>query len=88
MTTKPFGVASTFGQMSIMALRYLAGRKLRTTLTTLAIVFGVALIFAMNLAMPGAMDAFRRTMMAASGNVDLSVSSVTGETFAPAAAVL
>ncbi len=83
MATTPFGTATTFGQMSIMALRYLAGRKLRTTLTTLAIVFGVALIFAMNLTMPAAMDAFRRTMIAASGNVDLSISSVSGESFAP-----
>jgi hypothetical protein len=41
-------------QMTIMALRYLNGRRLRTTLTTLAIVLGVALIFAVNLILPSA----------------------------------
>lgn len=83
MTTNTLGFTSTFAQMALMALRYLSGRKLRTVLTTLAIVFGVGLIFAMNLVLPGMKDAFRRTMLAASGNVDLSIRSVTGEAFAP-----
>jgi putative ABC transport system permease protein len=74
---------SAWVQMARMAWQYLKGRKLRTTLTTLAIVFGVALIFAMNLALPGAEKAFQQSMEAESKGVDLSVSSLTGEAFAP-----
>ena len=70
-------------QMTVMALRYLSARKLRTTLTTLAIVIGVALIFAINLALPASIAAFKGTMLAASGTVDLSVASATGESFSP-----
>jgi putative ABC transport system permease protein len=70
-------------QMAVMALRYLNGRRLRTTLTTLAVVLGVALIFAVNLILPSAVEAFKRTMTSASGAVDLTVSSATGESFAP-----
>ena len=43
---------STWIQMTRMAWQYLKGRKLRTALTTLAIVLGVALIFAINLICP------------------------------------
>ncbi|MCC7208703.1 MAG: ABC transporter permease [Anaerolineae bacterium] len=70
-------------QMTLMALRYLSARKLRTTLTTLAIVIGVALIFAINLILPAAISMLRGTMLAASGTVDLTVVSATGESFAP-----
>ncbi len=69
--------------MARMAWQYLKGRKLRTTLTTLAIVFGVALILAMNLVLPGAQKALQQSMEAGSKGVDLSVSSLTGEGFAP-----
>ncbi len=74
---------SMLAQMAVMALRYLNGRRLRTTLTTLAVVLGVALIFAVNLILPSAVEAFKRTMTSASGAVDLTVSSATGESFAP-----
>jgi hypothetical protein len=43
---------SMLAQMAVMALRYLNGHRLRTTLTTLAVVLGVALIFAVNLILP------------------------------------
>jgi putative ABC transport system permease protein len=69
--------------MALMALRYLSGRKLRTALTTLAIVFGVALIFAINLLLPSAMEAFSLTMTSITG-ADLSVTSASGESFDPA----
>lgn len=69
-------------QMVFMAWQYLKGRKLRTALTTLAIVFGVALIFAINLVLPAFLDAFKQTVSAVTG-ADLSISSVTGEAFAP-----
>jgi putative ABC transport system permease protein len=35
-----------------IALRYLFGRKLRTVLTTLAITFGVLVLFGMNSVLP------------------------------------
>jgi putative ABC transport system permease protein len=76
---------SAWTQMALMAWQYLKGRKLRTTLTTLAIVFGVAMIFAMNLVLPGAEKAFQQSIDAEAKGVDLSVASPTGEAFAPQA---
>ncbi|MBC8163613.1 MAG: ABC transporter permease [Roseiflexaceae bacterium] len=64
------------------ALRYLAARKLRAALTTLAVVFGVAVIFAGNLVLPGALDSFRRASLGSVGAVDLSISTTTGDSFA------
>jgi putative ABC transport system permease protein len=80
MFTKYFSASL---EMALMALNYMRGRKLRTTLTTLAIVFGVALIFAVNLTLPGVVDSFQRSMNATSGAVDLRITSITGEAFAP-----
>jgi putative ABC transport system permease protein len=74
---------STIAQMALMAVQYMRGRKLRTVLTTLAIVFGVALIFAMNITLPSAMNAFKQSMSVAAGTADLTVVSVTGESFTP-----
>jgi putative ABC transport system permease protein len=73
---------SSIRQMTIMALRYLSGRKLRTVLTTLAIVFGVALIFAINITLPGAIAAFTQSFSSISG-ADLAVTNVTGSSFTP-----
>jgi putative ABC transport system permease protein len=70
--------------MTLMGLRYLNGRRLRTVLTTLAIVFGVALIFAINLLLPSAVEAFNQTMTTITG-ADLSITSASGESFAPEA---
>src|SRR5262245_979493 len=78
--TKPLGAG--IGQMTLMALRYLNGRRLRTTLTTLAIVFGVALIFAINLALPSIVEAFSHTLTTITG-ADLTITSISGESFAP-----
>ncbi len=69
-------------QMTLMGLRYLNGRKLRTALTTLAIVFGVALIFAINLVLPSAYSTFQQTMTSVTG-ADTSVTSTSGESFEP-----
>jgi putative ABC transport system permease protein len=69
--------------MAHMAFQYLSGRKLRTALTSLAIVFGVALIFAVNLTLPSMVSSFEHSMNATTGAADLSISSVTGESFAP-----
>jgi putative ABC transport system permease protein len=67
----------------ILALRYLNGRKLRTFLTTLAVIFGVVAIFGMNILIPTMLQAFQANMLAASNNVDLTVSHVTNEAFSP-----
>src|SRR5258708_7556659 len=75
-------IISTFSEMTIMAISYLRGRKLRTVLTTLAIVFGVALIFAINVTLPSALNSFKQTMAASSGDADLTITNVTGEAFA------
>ena len=64
-----------------LALRYLRGRRLRALLTTLAVVFGVIVIFGMNILVPTMMAAFQSTMLAASDRVDLSVSQKSGESF-------
>ncbi len=83
MKSRLTDVISPLRQMVIMAAQYLNGRKLRTLLTTLAIVIGVALIFAINLILPSMLETFQKTMQAASGEVDLNISNVTGEAFSP-----
>lgn len=66
-----------------LARRYMAGRKLRTFLTTLAIVLGVMLIFGLNGVLPGMMDAMNKAMLASVGEVDLTVESDSGALFEP-----
>lgn len=68
----------------VLATRYLLRRRLRTALTTLAVVFGVAVIFAVNSLIPSMLSALEGTFLGVSGQVDLTVSSATGETFDPA----
>ncbi len=69
-----------------LAWRYLWGRKLRTMLTTLAVVFGVMIIFGLNGMLPGMIDAFNRSILGAAGQVDLSVTSASGGMFDPSVA--
>ena len=64
-----------------LALRYLNGRKLRTFLTTLAIVFGVLIIFGMNTLLPAFLGSFTANAMAAAGQVDATITHKTGEAF-------
>ncbi len=64
-----------------LAARYLAGRKLRTALTTLAIIFGVLLIFGMNTVLPTMLAALQANVQGADGEVDFSVTNITGEAF-------
>src|SRR3972149_811520 len=68
-----------------LASRYLWGRKLRTTLTTLAVMFGVLVIFMMNLLVPTMIKAFQANMLAASDQVDMTITFRTGESFSPTA---
>ncbi|MGB7873033.1 MAG: FtsX-like permease family protein [Anaerolineales bacterium] len=64
-----------------LAARYLAGRKLRTALTTLAIIFGVLLIFGMNTILPTMVAALQANVQGAEGEVDFTVANLSGEAF-------
>lgn len=64
-----------------LSLRYLAGRRLRTTLTTLSIVFGILVIFGMNSIMPAFIKSFNANSMAMQGQVDVSIISKTNSAF-------
>ena len=66
-----------------LAARYLFGRKLRTFLTTVAVVFGVLVIFGMNILLPTMLQAFQSSLMAAADQVDASLARTTGEGFSP-----
>jgi putative ABC transport system permease protein len=69
------------GLQTTLALRYLGGRRLRTALTTLAIMFGVLVIFGMNTVLPAFVQAFQANVLAASGQVDATITLKTGDTF-------
>lgn len=64
-----------------LAWRYLYGRKLRTFLTTLAVVFGVMVIFGMNIILPTMLQAFQANIMAAGNLVDVTVTHKSGSGF-------
>jgi putative ABC transport system permease protein len=64
-----------------LAWRYLNGRKLRTFLTTLAVIFGVMVIFGMNIILPTMLESFQANMMAASGLVDVTITHKSGSGF-------
>ncbi|MBN8219187.1 MAG: FtsX-like permease family protein [Spirochaetes bacterium] len=64
-----------------LALRYLAGRKLRTALTTLAVVFGVFVFFGMNAVLPSVMATFQHNVQSAWGQVDATITHQSGEAF-------
>jgi putative ABC transport system permease protein len=64
-----------------LAARYLLGRKLRTFLTTLAIVIGVMVIFGTGIYLPSFMDAFNKSLLSASGQTEVMITYKTGEAF-------
>ncbi|MGB8645479.1 MAG: FtsX-like permease family protein [Anaerolineae bacterium] len=64
-----------------LAARYLWGRKLRSFLTTLAIVIGVLVIFGMGILLPTMMEAFQKNLQSLSGQVDVTIMHQTGEAF-------
>jgi len=64
-----------------LARRYLAGRKLRTLLTTLAILFGVLVIVGMNSLLPAFTRAFQANVLAAADKVDATITLKTGDAF-------
>ncbi len=65
----------------LLAWRYLTVRRQRMILTTLAVVFGVAVLFGMNTLLPGMITTFRHSMITAAGKVDLNVSSKSNSPF-------
>lgn len=65
-----------------LAAHYLWGRKLRSFLTTLAIVIGVAVIFGMGSVLPTMSKTFQRNILALSGQTDVTVTHKTGQAFA------
>lgn len=69
-----------------LALRYLGQRKLRSSLCALAVALGVMLTFGLGGFIPALEDAFRQNLMAAAGQVDLTVTSETRGTFDPSVA--
>ncbi|MDO8964471.1 MAG: ABC transporter permease [Coriobacteriia bacterium] len=64
-----------------LAWRYLIGRGMRTLLTTLAVSLGVTVIFGLNGLLPTMLDAFRSSTLGAAGQVDITITSDTGESF-------
>jgi len=65
----------------LLAWRYLWGRKQRMVLTTLAVVFGVTLLFGLNAMIPAMMESFRHNMVTTAGKVDISISSKSNNPF-------
>src|SRR5690349_21659373 len=61
--------------------RYLWGRKTRTILTTLAIVFGVAVIFGVNMLLPSLLSVLNAGEVGATGQAQISINSAGGEAF-------
>jgi len=64
-----------------LAWRYLRGRKLRTILTTLAVVFGIFVIFAMNVILPTVTKAMFISVQAFHAMADFSITHATGGSF-------
>ncbi|MFZ1412907.1 MAG: FtsX-like permease family protein [Micropruina sp.] len=64
-----------------LAWRYLRGRGVRSLLTTLAVVFGVMLIFGLNGITPTLVEVFNRSLLATAGQVDLRVTSSFNQPF-------
>ena len=64
-----------------LASRYLLGRKLRTTLTTLAVIFGVMIIFGMNTILPTMISALQANVQGAQGETDFTIVSKVGSAF-------
>ena len=64
-----------------LASRYLRGRPLRAVLTTLAIVFGVLVLFGMNLMLPTMVRAFQTNVLAAADQVDAIITLKTADAF-------
>lgn len=65
----------------LLAFRYLWVRKQRMILTTLAVVFGVMILFGMNGLFPPIIETFRHNVVTSVGLVDLTISSASNGVF-------
>lgn len=65
----------------IIPFRYLAGRKLRSLLTTLAVIFGVAVVLAVNMLLPTLSSVLAAGASGVTGQVDMTVTSAVGAPF-------
>jgi putative ABC transport system permease protein len=70
----------------LLARRYLLGRRLRTALTTLAVVFGVMIMFGMQGVIPAVRASFDANLAVAAHGVDLIVTRPDGALFPQAVA--
>lgn len=70
----------------LLAWRYLSGRLLRTALTTLAVVFGVMIMFGMQGVIPAVRASFDANLAVAAHGVDLIVTRPDGSLFTQATA--
>jgi putative ABC transport system permease protein len=70
----------------LLAWRYLSGRRLRAALTTLAIVFGVMIMFGMQGIIPAVRASFDANLTTAAHGVDLIVTRTDGRLFPQALA--
>lgn len=64
-----------------LASRYLRGRPLRTALTTLAVVFGVMIVFGMNGITPAVRASFEESVRLSAHEVDLVITPTDGQPF-------
>ncbi len=64
-----------------LAWRYLMGRKLRTFLTTLAVIFGVMVIFGLNGMLPAYANVIQQSLMISANKVDLTLTSASDGAF-------
>lgn len=64
-----------------MAVQHMLNRKLRTALTTLAIVFGVMLLFGLNAIMPAMMYGLERSLLTSSNQVDITINGLMNGVF-------
>ena len=67
-----------------LALRYLWGRKARSVLTTLSIIFGVMIIFGLNGMLPAIKTSFQQNLNASADLVDITLTSQSRGTFSTA----
>lgn len=71
-----------------LALRYMQGRKLRTTLTLIAVMFGVMIVFGFNGILPAMEQALQTNLSAAVEKVDLTITSESRGAFDASAVTL
>ncbi len=64
-----------------LAGQYLWGRKLRSALTSLAIVIGVMVIFGLGSSVPAMYSSLRQSAIALTGQVNVTITHKTGEAF-------